>query len=137
MSTSRLAKIPLVLSLLVLAEIFSLGQAAQTDKNKNKPAKVPTPAVKDDPGPWLLAGREGECVPTSILGKKGSEYENIQSPHQLVEKLRAAGHQAEMKEFKAGIRPAVEVRSPSAGLAVMFVKKEFCDKASPPPEKKN
>src|SRR5438034_950887 len=52
------------------------------------------------------------------------------------ETLQAAGHKAEIKEFKAGTRAAVEVRAPSAGLYVMFVKKEFCDKPIPPPEKK-
>ena len=127
------AQIALAISQVFVAS-FSSGHAAQTDRSKA--AKTPPAAVKEDSGPWLLAGREGECAPTSILGKKGPEYENIQSPQQLVEKLRVAGHQAEMKEFKAGTRPAVEVRSPSAGLAVMFVKKEFCDKAPPATEKK-
>jgi len=54
----------------------------------------------------------------------------------LLEKLRAAGHKAEMKEFKAGTRPAVEVRAPTAGIYIMFVKKEFCDKVATGPEKK-
>lgn len=121
-------------SLLLLAGSFSFTDAAQLDKGKT--AKVPPPVVKEDPGPWFLAGREGECAPTSILGKKGPEYNDIQSPSQLVEKLQAAGHKAEMKEYKAGTRPAVEVRAPSAGLAVMFVKKEFCDKIAAGPEKK-
>jgi hypothetical protein len=64
------------------------------------------------------------------------EYSDLQSPSQLAEKLRAAGHRADVKEFKAGSRPSVEVRAPSAGLYVMFVKKEFCDKPLPGPEKK-
>jgi hypothetical protein len=119
--------------LLSLAMNFSLIHAAQADKSKT--TKAP-PVVKEDPGPWLLAGREGECAPTSILARKGPEYNDIQSPYQLVEKLRAAGHQAEIKEYKAGTRPAVEVRAPTAGLAVMFVKKEFCDKVAAGPEKK-
>jgi hypothetical protein len=106
-------------------------EAAQA--GKSKPQKAP--AVKEDPGPWLLAGREGECVPLSILSKKGPEYSDIQSPHQLAEKLRAAGYDAEIKEFNAGTRPAVEVRAPSAGLDVMFIKKDLCDK--PPPTAEN
>ena len=106
--------------------------AAQADNTKV--AKAPPP-VTEDPGPWLLAGREGECAPISILSKKGAEYSDIQSPAQLVERLRAAGHKADIKEFKAGTRPSVEVRAPSAGLYVMFVKKEFCDKLPPPPTK--
>ena len=36
-----------------------------------------------------------------------------------------------MKELKAGTRLAVEVRAPSAGLAVLFVKKEFGDTIAP------
>jgi hypothetical protein len=124
---------PATLLLLLLSGNFALSHAAQPEKSKT--TKAP-PVVKEDPGPWLLAGREGECAPTSILAKKGPEYSDIQSPYQLVEKLRAAGHKAELKEFKAGARPAVEVRAPTAGLAVMFVKKEFCDKVTAGPEKK-
>jgi len=117
---------------LVTAGCFSFAQAAQSDKGKA--TKTPPPAV-EDPGPWLLAGREGECAPTSILAKKGPEYSGIQSPQQLAEKLRAAGHKAELKEYKAGTRPAVEVRAPSAGFAVMFVKKEHCEKVAPGADK--
>jgi hypothetical protein len=123
---------PVILTLLMFAGVPLIADAAQPDKTKVQKA----PPVKEDPGPWLLAGREGECAPLSILSKKGPDYNDIQSPNQLVEKLRAAGHKAEIKEFKAGTRPAVEVRAPSAELYVMFVKKEFCDKPAPSPEKK-
>ena len=125
-------KLSALLTLLVLAGVPFSTDAAQVDKTKVQKA----PPVKEDPGPWLLAGREGQCAPISILAKKGPEYSDIQSPYQLVEKLRAAGHKADVKEFKAGTRPSVEVRAPSAELYVMFVKKEFCDKPLPPPEKK-
>ena len=57
-------------------------------------------------------------------------------PPSRQKKLRAAGHKADVKEFKAGSRPSVEVRAPTAGLYVMFVKKEFCDKSPPAPAKK-
>jgi hypothetical protein len=122
--------IPLMLFFFAVSASFADG--AQSGKSKTP--QNPAPA-NEDPGPWLLAGREGECAPTSILARKGPEYADIQSPQQLAEKLRAAGHKAEIKEFKAGSRPAVEVRAPSAGFAIMFVKKEFCDKISPGPEK--
>jgi hypothetical protein len=125
-----MGKILLVVLTLLMFAVFA--DAAQPDKTKAQKA----PPVKEDPGPWLLAGREGECAPLSILSKKGPEYNDIQSPIQLVEKLHAAGHKAEIKEFKAGTRPAVEVRAPSAELYVMFVKKEFCDKPAPSPDKK-
>ena len=63
-------------------------------------------------GEWLLAGQEGKCIPLSALTKKGPEFQDIKSPYELVEKMRAAGHKAEIKEHKAGTRPAVEVRVP-------------------------
>ena len=105
-----------------------------------QPAKAP--AVKaaskatpiDDNATWLLAGREGECAPLSLLESKVLEFRGIKSPYQLNEKLKAMGHKTELKEFKAGIRPAVEVRAPSAGIYVMFIKQENCDK-KPPGEK--
>ena len=103
-----------------------------------KPVKAaPTKAAPfDDSGTWLLAGREGECTPLSILEKRGEQLKGIKSPLQLSEKLKAMGHQAAVKEFKAGIRPAVEVRAPSAGIHVMFVRQENCDKKPPADEKK-
>ena len=124
--------LPRILMLLVLVCIPCSAHTAQTDKAKVSKA----PPVKAEPATWLLAGREGECTSLSILSKKGPEFSDVKSPYQLAETLQAAGHKAEIKEFKAGTRPAVEVRAPSAGLYVMFVKKEFCDKPIPPPEKK-
>ncbi|MGH7887668.1 MAG: hypothetical protein ACREPG_07365, partial [Candidatus Binatia bacterium] len=93
-----------------------------------QPAKAPAAkaatqaAPADDKATWLLAGREGECAPLSMLESKVVEFKGIKSPYQLGEKLKAMGHKAELKEFKAGIRPAVEVRAPSAGIHVMFIK---------------
>jgi hypothetical protein len=48
--------------------------------------------------------------------------------------MRGAGHKAEIKEHKAGTRPAVEVRVPSRDLYVMFVKSSTC--AADEPAKK-
>ena len=75
---------------------------------------------------WSLAGREGKCVPLSTLARRGPEFEDIKNPYQLAEKMRAAGHAAEIKEHKVGTRPAVEVRVPSRDLYVMFVKSPTC-----------
>jgi len=74
-------KLPHILTLLMFAGVSFSTDAAQADKTKAQKA----PAVKEDPRPWLLAGREGECTPTSILAKKGPEYNDIQSPYQLVD----------------------------------------------------
>ena len=106
------------------------GSAAKEQPNK-------TPSIDDKNMTWKLAGREGDCVPLDILSKKGPAYSDIKSPKELVDKLKANGHPAEMKEFKAGIRPAVEVRAPSAGIHVMFVRQEHCDKKPPVVEKKS
>lgn len=112
------------------------GGAAQIAKTP--PAKEPAgkAAPIDANAAWLLAGSEGECVPLSILAKRGSAYADIKGPTHLAEQLRANGHQAEIKEFKAGSRPAVEVRAPTAGIHVMFVKQELCDKGAGSPAKK-
>lgn len=83
-----------------------------------------------------MAGREGGCAPLSLLAKRGAAYADVKGPNDLAEKLRLNGHKAEVKEFKAGTRPAVEVRAPSAGIHVMFIKKELCDKPLPEPDKK-
>lgn len=118
---------------LVLLPLSVLAaQPAKTAPAKEPPAK----SFVDDPrAVWKLAGRDGECTPLSILGKKGPAYGDVKSPRELLAKLHANGHQADLKEFKAGIRPAVEVRAPSAGIHVMFVRQEHCDK-KPPAEKK-
>jgi hypothetical protein len=55
----------------------------------------------------------------------------VKGPNQLAEKLRAMGHKTEIKEFKAGVRPAVEVRALSAGIDVMLVRQQHCDKKPP------
>jgi len=80
---------------------------------------------------WFLAGREGECMPLSVLSKRGADLRDVKSPYDLAEKMRAAGHPAEIKEHNAGRRPAVEVRVPSRDLDVMFVRAEQCSKSGP------
>ena len=80
---------------------------------------------------WFLVGKEGECAPLSMLEKKGPEFRGVESPYQLAEKMRAAGHKAEVKEHKAGSRPAVEVRVPDRQLYVMFMKANVCNKTGP------
>ena len=132
MINSMGSKFTWIAILMLFAVVSVSAEAAQPSKTKAAKA----PPLTEDPGPWLLAGREGDCAPLSLLERKGPDFSNIQSPSQLAEKLRAKGHKTEIKEYKAGTRPAVEVRAPSAGLYVMFVKKEFCDKAPPPGEKK-
>ena len=92
--------------------------------------RKPRPVERtQDPG--CSPGVKGNARRPRFLPGKGPEYNDIQSPYQLVDKLRAAGHKADLKEFNAGTGPAVEVRASSAGLYVMFVKKEFCDKLAP------
>lgn len=80
---------------------------------------------------WFLAGKEGSCIPLSVLAKRGDDLKDVQSPYRLVEKMRAAGQKADLKEYKAGTRPAVEVQVPSRNLHVIFVKGDQCAKSDP------
>ncbi len=80
---------------------------------------------------WFLAGRDGECIPLSVLAKRGDDLRDVKSPYDLAEKMRAAGHQAQILEHNAGSRPAVEVRVPSRDLYVMFLKADLCHKTGP------
>lgn len=111
-----------------------LAQGAQRSKASAVKAAGQAAPV-DDQAIWRLAGREGACVPLSILERKSAAFKGIKSPYELGEKLKAMGHKVDLKEFKAGIRPALEVRAPSAGIHVMFIKRENCDK-KPAAEKK-
>jgi hypothetical protein len=121
-------------AILFLPPVVSAAQVAKSVAAKERVSK--TAPSKDDKATWQLAGREGECTPLSLLEKKGAQYKDVKSPYQLAEKLRATGHKADVKEFKAGSRPAVEVRAPDAGIDVMFVKQEHCGKKPPAAEKK-
>jgi hypothetical protein len=87
-----------------------------------------SPAAGERAGAWLLAGREGDCAPLSLLEKRGDEFRGIESPDQLAKKMRAAGHKVEIKEHNIASRPATEVRVPERGLYVMFVRAELCAK---------
>jgi hypothetical protein len=125
MITTNLERyLSMVLSLGLVVCLPIIAVAAQSGKTKSPKA----PPAKEEPITWLLAGREGECAPLSLLEKKGTEFHGIKSPNQLAEKMRAAGYKVEIKEYKAASRPAVEVRVPDRGLYVMFVQTQFCDK---------
>ena len=113
--------LPPVLVLLAVACPPPPAGAAQPVKTKSAP-------VKAGPAAWLLAGREGECAPLSLLEKKGTEFRGIDGPDQLAKKMRAAGHKVEIKEHNLASRPAVEIRVPERGLYVMFVRAELCAK---------
>ncbi|HYA29787.1 MAG TPA: hypothetical protein VEI95_13275 [Acidobacteriota bacterium] len=124
-ASTRRSALAILLAILFLPRISGAAQGAKAPVTKAPQAKA---APIDDNATWLLAGHEGECVPLSLLEKKSPEFKGIKGPNQLAEKLRAMGHKTEVKEFKAGIRPAVEVRALSAGIAVMFVRQEHCDR---------
>src|SRR5258706_4417819 len=126
--------ISVILGTIVVSSTWSAGAQVAKTKATKEPAAKATPApepLRDDSATWLLAGREGECTPISLLEKKSPELKGVKGPNQLSEKLRAMGHKAEIKEFKAGVRPAVEVRALSAGNDVMFVGEKNFDKKPP------
>jgi hypothetical protein len=87
------------------------------------------PVGADGAGDWFVVGKESECLPLSILEKKGPEFRGAESPYQLAEKMRAAGHKAEIKEHNAGSRPAVELRVTDLQFYVMFMKADICRKS--------
>ena len=132
-SWSRLSALSTTIAILFVSVLANAAQVAKKPGTKEQANKA---QPVDDKAIWLLAGREGECAPLSILERKGAELKGVKSPNQLAEKLRAMGHKVDLKEFKAGIRPAVEVRAPSAGIHVMFVRQEHCDKKPAAEEKK-
>lgn len=113
--------------LLALLATPIVSHAAQSTKVPTAKAAAPATLV-DDNATWFLAGRDGECAPLSMLQNKVVEFKEVKSPFQLNDKLKAMGHKPEIKEFKAGIRPAIEVRAPTAGIHVMFIKQMDCDK---------
>ena len=75
---------------------------------------------------WSLVGRHGECAPLSSLARKGPEFRGLQTPYQLIEKMRAAGLQVEVKEHATANGPMVDVRVPAKDIAVMIVTVEMC-----------
>jgi hypothetical protein len=126
--------ISVILGTIIVSSTWSTGAQVAKTKATKEPAAKATPApepLRDDSATWLLAGREGECTPISLLEKKSPEFKGVKGPNQLAEKLRAMGHKTEIKEFKAGVRPAVEVRALSAGIDVMLVRQQHCDKKPP------
>jgi hypothetical protein len=123
--------LPVALALFVVVLVPCASGAAQSEKSK-APKSV---SGRDDPGTWMLAGREGACAPLSLLEKKGSEFRGIEAPEQLAKKMRDAGHKVEVKEHHLASRPAVEVRVPDRGLYVMFVKANQCTKIETPAAK--
>lgn len=75
---------------------------------------------------WLLMGRHGECAPLSSLARKGPEFRGLQTPYDLINRMRAAGHQVDVKEHTTPKGPMVEVHVPAKEIAVMVVTAEFC-----------
>jgi hypothetical protein len=75
---------------------------------------------------WFLMGRHGECAPLSSLARKGPEFRGLQTPHQLIDKMRAAGHQVDVKEHSMPSGPMFEVHVPAKEIAVMVVTANFC-----------
>lgn len=75
---------------------------------------------------WFLLMREGGCAPLASLARKGSEFVGLQTPYQLIDKMRAAGYRVEVKEHKTPNGNMVEVHVPAKELAVMVVPAEVC-----------
>ncbi len=79
---------------------------------------------------WFLMAREGGCAPLSSLAKKGPEFIGIQTPYQLIERMRAAGHRVEVKEHATANGPMVQIHVAAKGIAAMAVTAEICKELS-------
>src|SRR5258706_1174261 len=102
-SSGYLLVISVILGTIIVSSTWSTGAQVAKTKATKEPAAKATPApepLRDDSATWLLAGREGECTPISLLAQKSTEFNVVKGPNQLAEKLRAMGHKAEIKEFK-------------------------------------
>ncbi len=75
---------------------------------------------------WMLMGRHGECAPLSSLARKGPEFRGLQTPYELIDRMRAAGHLVDVKEHATPNGPMVEVHVPVKEIAVMVVTAAFC-----------
>ena len=75
---------------------------------------------------WFLMGRHGECAPLSSLARKGQEFRGLQTPYDLIDRMRGAGHPLDVKEHSTPKGTMVEVHVPAKGIAVMVVTAEFC-----------
>ena len=75
---------------------------------------------------WYLMARHGDCTPLSSLARKGAEFHGLQTPYQLIDKMRAAGHQVEVKEHTSPNGSMVEVRVAAKDIAVIAVTAETC-----------
>ena len=71
-------------------------------------------------------GRHGECAPLSRLVRKGPEFGGLKTPYQLIDKLRRAGLQVNVKEHDSPKGLMVEVHVPAKEIAVMVVPAVFC-----------
>jgi len=71
-------------------------------------------------------GRHGECAPLASLARKGAEFRGLQTPYQLIERMRATGQLVEVKEHSTPKGPMVEVHVPAKEIAVMIVGADFC-----------
>jgi hypothetical protein len=111
----------LVLTVLSVASLSSTLQGAA----------APKLAANGAAAAWSLAGREGECTSLDLLKKKYPEFGEVNSPYQLADKLKAAGDKAEIKEYRLGKRPSIEVRVPAKNFYVMFIQTDLCEKTAP------
>ena len=78
------------------------------------------------PTEWVLLGRHGECAPLASLARRGTEFRGLQTPYELIERMRAAGHQVDVKEHSTPKGAMVEIHVPAKEIAVMIAGADFC-----------
>ena len=90
-------------------------------------AVLPSSALSAE---WFLMAREGGCAPLSSLARKGPEFRGLQTPYELIDRMRAAGHQVDVKEHTTPKGPIVEVHVPAKEIAVMVISADMCKELS-------
>jgi hypothetical protein len=78
------------------------------------------------PTEWVLMGRHGECAPLASLARKGVEFRGLQTPYELIDRMRTAGHQVDVKEYRTTQGLVVEIHVPAKEIAVMIAGADFC-----------
>ena len=86
---------------------------------------------------WFLISRHGECAEITILQNKIPDLGNIKDPQAFIAFMEGKGHKVIVKDLYSNERKeiqrmAFDVRIPSEGLSLLFVKgiicKEFIDR---------
>jgi len=75
---------------------------------------------------WMLMGREGGCVTLDQAAARLPLLAGIETPDQLVARLRSQGEDVRRQEFAQGDVVVVQVDVPGRNLGLIFVPPSLC-----------